>query len=679
MILNKIILENIRSYQHQEVPIPTGTILLCGDVGAGKSTILLAVDFALFGLQKGNLSGETLLRKGSKHGSVELHFDIEGAPIILKRNLKQGSGITQESAELSINGQNQHLTPVETKQRILQLLNYPQELLTKSKSLIYRYTVYTPQEEMKHILYGEPDIRLDTLRKIFGIDRYKRIKENTKVYLSYLKTQKKQYEGMLQDYALKQHQSKTFQEQLHELQQKLVLLTPLQEQLLSQEQLLKQKITTFQEQLSHYHATQQHYKHTEQQLQEKIHLTKNITSQLDLLLPHLQEIPPPPTPFSPEELTNTLQTQQELITQQRSHEQELATINYQLSTSQKLIAGIQSLEECPTCKQSVTLGHKEAIALQHQTHIQDLQQHQEKLMSLLQTLSSQHQELTTKIELLKQTKSNQELLLLKHQTYQERILRKQTLEEQLHTFKKEIGGLNSTLLELQKTLQENNHLQEELQKLQQELIIIERERTTTQLEVTRLGTTRENLERQQALLLQELQQKEKAQQKLSTSNELHDWLQNSFIPSLETMEHHVLLKIHADFNAFYTKWFTLLMGSEELLTRLDDTFTPLVEQNGHVIEYTNLSGGEQTAVALAYRLALNHVINNLMVDVKTRDLLILDEPTDGFSHEQIDRIQLILEELNIKQVIIVSHEPKIEGFVDHIIRVEKQGHVSHVI
>ena len=35
------------------------------------------------------------------------------------------------------------------------------ELLSKGKDIIYRFTVYTPQEEMKQILFEDKDIRLD--------------------------------------------------------------------------------------------------------------------------------------------------------------------------------------------------------------------------------------------------------------------------------------------------------------------------------------------------------------------------------------------------------------------------------------------------------------------------------------------------------------------------------------
>ena len=58
---------------------------------------------------------------------------------------------------------------------------------------------------------------------------------------------------------------------------------------------------------------------------------------------------------------------------------------------------------------------------------------------------------------------------------------------------------------------------------------------------------------------------------------------------------------------------------------------------------------------------------------------MLDEPTDGFSSEQLDKVRDVLEQLNMKQVIIVSHESKIESFVENVIRVQKQESVSVVV
>ena len=130
MIIKKLKLENIRSYVNQEIEFPIGSILLSGDIGSGKSTILLAIDFALFGLQRGSLDGNSLLRNGTNKGSVELTFDIDGKEVIIKRSLKRvkdSSG--QDQGYLIYNGKKEDLSPVELKQRVLELFNYPQHYL----------------------------------------------------------------------------------------------------------------------------------------------------------------------------------------------------------------------------------------------------------------------------------------------------------------------------------------------------------------------------------------------------------------------------------------------------------------------------------------------------------------------------------------------------------------------
>ena len=176
----------------------------------------------------------------------------------------------------------------------------------------------------------------------------------------------------------------------------------------------------------------------------------------------------------------------------------------------------------------------------------------------------------------------------------------------------------------------------------------------------------------------EIEYKEKAKEKLDYYIKLQDWLDGFFVNLVDLIERKIMLKLHNDFNLLFQKWFSMLMDNDIIKVKLDEEFTPLIEQNSHDIEYENLSGGEKTACALAYRLALNHVINTIMSSVNTKDLIILDEPTDGFSSEQLDKIRGVLSELNMRQVIIVSHESKIESFVDNIIRIKKDGHVSSI-
>ena len=147
---------------------------------------------------------------------------------------------------------------------------------------------------------------------------------------------------------------------------------------------------------------------------------------------------------------------------------------------------------------------------------------------------------------------------------------------------------------------------------------------------------------------------------------------------MEVIEKKIMLKAFSDFDKLFRDWFDILIDNELLKVRIDEGFTPVIEQNGYDINYLHLSGGEKTAVALAYRLALNQVINNLMTSIRTKDLIILDEPTDGFSEAQLDRLRIVLGALDIKQVILVSHEDKIESFVDNIIKLTNKNHVSEI-
>jgi len=200
MFLKSIKLHNIRSYRSEEIIFSDGKVLLSGDIGAGKSTILLALEFALFGIRRGDLSGVMLLRHGEREGSVELRMVLSKKNVVIKRRLKRMKGaIKQDPGELTIEGSQFTGTPIELKAKILDLLGYPKNLLSKSKDLIFRFTVYTPQEEMKRIISEDTETRLDTLRKIFNIDKYKKVKENALLLERDIKSRITLMEGKISD------------------------------------------------------------------------------------------------------------------------------------------------------------------------------------------------------------------------------------------------------------------------------------------------------------------------------------------------------------------------------------------------------------------------------------------------------------------------------------------------
>jgi exonuclease SbcC len=155
------------------------------------------------------------------------------------------------------------------------------------------------------------------------------------------------------------------------------------------------------------------------------------------------------------------------------------------------------------------------------------------------------------------------------------------------------------------------------------------------------------------------------------------WLDDYFVPTVENIEKHVLIAVQQEFDELFQHWFSLLVEDPTKDARINEDFTPLIEQDGYEQEVLYLSGGERTSVALAYRLALNMLVRRVSASMKS-GLLILDEPTDGFSKEQLFKIRDILKELECPQIVMVSHEKELESFADQVYKVTKVNGASSV-
>ena len=155
------------------------------------------------------------------------------------------------------------------------------------------------------------------------------------------------------------------------------------------------------------------------------------------------------------------------------------------------------------------------------------------------------------------------------------------------------------------------------------------------------------------------------------------WIESYFVPSVARIEGQVLASLQAGLDEAYREWFATLVDDETKTSRIDDTFMPIVDQDGYEVDLAHLSGGERTSVSLAYRLALNTLLRRETRSLRS-NLLILDEPTDGFSKPQLDKVHSILKALDYEQIIIVSHDRELEAHADHVFHVTKAGGSSSV-
>ena len=248
-------------------------------------------------------------------------------------------------------------------------------------------------------------------------------------------------------------------------------------------------------------------------------------------------------------------------------------------------------------------------------------------------------------------------------------------EKMNSTLEKDIGILNEHIRKLRDTISELSKYDHVFELKQKELSQAYTEEKEAEIKKAELKKEIEVFGKQIEEIKERVRQIEEIKKQLGYLTKLEDWLSQRFVPMIAFIEKNVMVTLQAEFSKLFSEWFAVLVP-ESFGISLSDDFTPIIEYQDYEIDYAYLSGGERTAVALAYRLALNQVLNSLLSQIKTRGLVILDEPTDGFSDQQLDKMRDVLQQLNAEQLIIVSHEQKIESFVENLIRLKKTLGVS---
>ncbi len=681
MLLKKIHIKNLRSYKEQKITFPKGSTLLSGDIGSGKTTILLAIEFALFGLQPSQ-KATALLKNGEEEASVTLNFEIENKEITIERTLKKkGKSIGQDYASITIDNEKYEASITEVKNKILELLNYPKEF-SKKTNLLYKFTVYTPQEEMKQIIQESRDIRLNTLRHVFGIDKYKRIQENSSILASKLrekirinqtliseldKTKENLIEKQTFFQTLKQNQIKIntdSENATKNRQEKENLLNAIQEKINE-----KKKIETEKEksELMKNEKSRQiiFNQNSLKNIQEQIKQNENIT-------------------FNKEEYDSldqriNFQEQKENEIQKEYLDiiSRINSLNSKKSEIQDLKNKISNLRECPTCLQQVTEEYKNNI-------FSNADSEEKQIFNTLTKLTEKRNELIQKIEEtkkqkeeFKKRKSELELIKLKIDSLKDKKEQKQQIENQIASLKKDLEHFDELIKKTEISIKEYEKYDEIFREKDEELKKAKTTENELLIKKAEINKEIQFTEQQILELDKQIKEKEKLQKNIELLRALEYWISNDFLNLILFTEKQIMITLKEEFSRLFSTWFSTLV-SDSLTATLDDDFSPIIMQQDYELDYAFLSGGERTAIALAYRLSLNQVINSILSNLRTSNIIILDEPTDGFSTQQLDKMRDILNQLNISQLILVSHEPKIESFVDNIIKIKKDGGVSQV-
>lgn len=682
MIIKSIRLKNIRTYEEETVEFPDGIILFEGGIGAGKSTLLLAIEFALFGI--GNEKGTTLLSIGKHSGSVELEFETGGKNVKVFRSLERSrrsagsvhqgvmvpASVKQGECWIEVDGVRSKYSPKEMKEQVLKLLSYNEPADPKAKSVIFRYAVYTPQEEMKEILSQPPEVRLQTIRKALRIEDYKIAKENAKMIASDLRREAELIRKNAERLPQVEGEIRSIEESLPELEDRLEEIVGKIERIEKEIGRLDQELDRLERERLRFAKEAQDVNQIDSDLRKvqtrisdlegAIAKKRRILEDLQRRITELQiGEAPPMTEGEVEERLSVLKAK---LSEQDS---ELGRLKSDLETTRTLVMkGF-----CPTCKRPIDGTEFGAHLHSTQARYEGAKKEREETAQEIRELEDKRKSIINygrKAEQLKEwegraTELEDEIFDAKQdlegaKDHQKELTdRKARAAKAADQFKAITADYEGCRRAKEGKDAERNDLLKEKVKVERDIEVNRRRLEDLKIEVKSL----------------------EAEQKRAEMRVWHsEWLVKYFAAALERIEVTVMKAVRREFDEEFGRWFSYLVEDPSKGVRIDEDFTPLVTQDSYEQELGNLSGGERTSLALAYRIALNRVVQrNSSIG---SDLLILDEPTDGFSKDQIGKMGDLLRELRLKQAVIVSHERELEGAVDHIFRIQKEGGKSRV-
>lgn len=237
MFFKKLHLKNFKSYEDAEITFNNGITIIVGENGAGKSTILEGISFALF-KQHGARKIEDLVRNNSNGSmSVELEFVVDGKEYKISRQ-RSSSKLTSKLFKKAVNNGEYISLCVGDKEVSNQLAT-----ILAIDSDLFLNAIYIRQGEIAELVDKTPAEKKLLIGKLLGLDSLENAWKNIQPIISQYENSKSELKGKLS--------SVTDLEEDYE--EKMTVLNQLKEEGLELEENLKD-IRTVQEENSNEKA-----------------------------------------------------------------------------------------------------------------------------------------------------------------------------------------------------------------------------------------------------------------------------------------------------------------------------------------------------------------------------------------------------------------------------------------
>lgn len=691
MKIEVVQLENIRSHVKSTVPFTRGFNCLVGGLGCGKSSVLYSIDFAFFGDPIGR-SFEYLLREGADSAKVMVQFTQNGNTYKITRGIKRrGKGISQDLEELKLFQDETLIASMNTSAIAEQF-----KAITGLDRDLWREIVWVRQEHLKELIDAAPRDRQKRLDELFGLSDYEAAWSSIAEYQREYETEKRllekdpdvtgreklavEYNRVTEEFTVieielqnaveKLAVSKRLLEEADAKLKKLEEKKLLVEELRRKEARLQANITNMQDTTNGLVQRAEGKKTILENLRQRL---AAMDTQIKTCKTKLEEAGVP-SDQSVDALRPYLLGLDDKISNLKA-EQEANLRNMQ--ADQKRVAQLSSETEnqCPLCLQPLNNEYKTGMLqriqtenVQRQAAIRQLQREIEDLQQTKRVASeacSNLQMFASRVEDLKTRITDEEKSLVELQLeLGEKKNADAELRSQLDALRVEISRFDMADLEAARKQREQTFRQ--YYTVESDLRTKENRKKDL---MRRLDETKEHIDQ----AMQKLERMEKIVKTVQVIGAIRD-AYRSIQPKLRSEFVKVLRN-------FVQQVLDSLVGGEAPLLNvvIDETYTPYVKsESGADREVANLSGGERTLLAFAYRLGLGQLIMHSRTG-HGLGMLLLDEPTENLGTEDgsINRLAEAISRFKaIEQIIAVTHSETFAEKAEHVIVLEKEAGIS---
>jgi DNA repair protein SbcC/Rad50 len=655
-MIEKLVLKNWRTHKDSTLEFGSGTNVIVGVMGSGKSSLVNALSYSLFGtfpaLKSKQVSlNEIIMNKPNQCdiSETEVEFSHGEKKYIVQRKIKLDG--TNEAKLLTegrlIAGPKQK----DVNEKVENLLGLSYELFSRA--------VYAEQNEMDFFLRLSPGERKKKFDDLLELSKYEDARKNSISLQNQLVKDNKQRKEFItnQKENIKSHEKEKIINQIKDNEEEIKTL----------EEEIKEsskKLTEFEKNYKELNAKEEKQKKLNEELIKSESRVNGLTTDLAKS-----------AVLSVSEINIALELKKEEITtekkdldkleaenkktneQEKKLKEELSVFEYQKKENDKELASLGKLAgKCPTCKQEMDLKHKEKLQTQLtaknkliETELETKQKETHNLSDSFLSVEKKVKEIKQKID--EKVKEQYKLEAMQTEANQIEGKKKELiqLKEQIPKLKKDITeiGFNKEEVDKARTIYFETKSQKELFdekiKSKKELNISYNE-TLTKIE--KIQTSIKTME-------EEYTQNEEAAKKAGVFN-------NCLIATQQELREAMLQTINLAMTNIWSAIYPYQDYIDARLLVVDNGYDLQVEtrSNGWVRVEGILSGGERSAAALCIRIAFALVLT------KQLSMLILDEPTHNLDSNAVKKLsEMLREEIPnlVEQSFVITHDKELEN------------------